>query len=155
MRQILINAIVICFVLSFIECQNNSNIKTYGEEFESVNPIVVSTIPSVMSKIDSLPGVFQGTIEASCKMKGCWMTLQSETGDEFRVTFQDYGFFVPKEGLNGKNTTINGYCIRTTTSVAEQKHYAEDAGKTEDEIAMITEPVQEFAFVASGVKIEE
>ena len=39
------------------------------------------------------------------------------------------------------------------TSVDELKHLAEDAGKSEAEIAKITEPKKEFKFLADGVVI--
>ena len=34
------------------------------------------------------------------------------------------------------------------------KHYAEDAGKSEEEIALITEPIYELGFIADGVIIK-
>lgn len=40
-----------------------------------------------------------------------------------------------------------------TSSVAEQKHYAEDAKKTQAEIDAITEPKNEIRFTASGITI--
>jgi hypothetical protein len=42
--------------------------------------------------------IFQGTIAEVCQKKGCWMKvlpMEGETG--VRVTFLDYGFFVPKD----------------------------------------------------------
>ena len=40
-------------------------------------------------------------------------------------------------------------------SVADLKHYAEDAGKSPEEIAKITEPSIEFAFEANGVLLKK
>jgi hypothetical protein len=42
-----------------------------------------------------------------------------------------------------------------TTSVAELQHYAEDAGKSKEEIAKITEPKLELTFVADGVIVKK
>ena len=39
------------------------------------------------------------------------------------------------------------------TSVKQLKHYAEDAGKSKEEIAKITEPKKEVIFVAKGVLV--
>jgi hypothetical protein len=39
--------------------------------------------------------------------------------------------------------------------VDDLKHFAEDEGKTPEEIAKITEPKEELKFLASGVKILE
>ena len=36
----------------------------------------------------------RGQVESVCSKKGCWMTLKSKH-ETVRVTFKDYGFFVP------------------------------------------------------------
>jgi hypothetical protein len=40
-----------------------------------------------------------------------------------------------------------------TTSVADLQHYAEDAGKSKEEIAKIKTPKTELTFVAEGVLV--
>ena len=55
-------------------------------------------------------------------------------GEEMRVTFKDYEFFVPKEGMEGNEALIDGIVTRTVTDVDTQKHYAEDAGKSQEVI---------------------
>jgi hypothetical protein len=42
-----------------------------------------------------------------------------------------------------------------TTSVAELRHYAEDAKKSKTEIMKITEPKRELTFVADGVIVKK
>ena len=83
------------------------------------------------------------------------MQLQTSDGNTLRVTFKDYGFFVPKSGVENKKATINGYCVKQLTSVEELRHYAQDAGESEEIIASITEAKTEYSFVASGVIIED
>ncbi|MCE2790741.1 MAG: DUF4920 domain-containing protein [Saprospiraceae bacterium] len=46
-----------------------------------------------------------------------------------------------------------GKAYRETTSVEDLKHFAEDEGKSAEEIAAITEPKTELKFMASGVMI--
>jgi hypothetical protein len=72
-----------------------------------------------------------------------------------RVTFKDYGFFVPTDGVEGMQTVFEGYAKKTTTSVASLQHFAQDAGKPEAEITQITEPKEEITFVATGVLIRK
>src|SRR5690606_9007073 len=67
---------------------------------------------------DSLKVKLRATIKETCQKKGCWMTLDMENGEEMYVRFKDYGFFVPKEGVNGKKVIIDGYAFPDTTSVA-------------------------------------
>ena len=82
------------------------------------------------------------------------MTL--DTGeDTLFIKFRDYGFFVPVDNVEGKTAVIQGDLFLDTTSVEMLKHYAEDAGKAEEEIALITEPSYELGFIADGVIINE
>ncbi|NEN24730.1 DUF4920 domain-containing protein [Cryomorpha ignava] len=103
---------------------------------------------------DSLKVKLRATIKETCQKKGCWMTLDMENGEEMRVRFKDYGFFVPKEGVNGKKVIIDGYAFPDTISVADLRHLAEDGGKSESEIAAINEPEVGVNFEATGVIIE-
>jgi hypothetical protein len=87
-------------------------------------------------------------------MKGCWMKIKAEE-DTILVRFKDYGFFVPKDGVVGNKTIINGKLSVDTLSVAQLRHYAEDAGKSKEEISKIIDPEISMTFLANGVIIEE
>ncbi len=80
------------------------------------------------------------------------MNVETAGGSLMRVRFKDYGFFVPSD-IMGKEVVFEGKAFRDTTSVADLKHYAEDAGKSKEEIDAITEPKVTIAFVADGVKV--
>jgi hypothetical protein len=82
------------------------------------------------------------------------MKVKTTDGQTMRVSFKDYGFFVPKD-IAGKTVVIDGEAKMKTTSVAELQHYAEDAGKSKAEIAKITEPKHELTFVADGVIVKK
>lgn len=75
--------------------------------------------------------------------------------DTLMVRFKDYSFFVPKEGVEGHNAIIQGEAYYDTLTVESLQHYAQDAGKSEDEILSITEPEYNFLFEANGVIIQE
>lgn len=89
-----------------------------------------------------------------CQMKGCWMTLDMGHGEELMVRFKDYGFFVPKDAA-GKTAIVKGRAYIDNISVETLRHYAEDAGKSKEEINAITKPEQRISFVADGVIIQE
>lgn len=129
--------------------------KSYGEEILSDRAQSVFALNQLMKNQDSLNLKLTGEIEKTCKMKGCWMTIKTGDSTSMRVTFKDYGFFVPKEGMEGKNTIIEGSVTKTMTSVDVLRHYAQDEGKSAEEINAITEPLEEYAFIATGVLIEE
>ena len=96
---------------------------------------------------------FTAKVNEVCQTKGCWMRLDIGD-DEAMVKFKDYGFFMPKN-IADKEVIVHGKAYVAEISVEEQRHYAEDAGKTEDEIAAITEAEKTLSFEADGVLLIE
>ncbi len=126
----------------------------YGEEITVDGAEELAAIMDDVAPGDSVAVKIKGTINATCAMKGCWMNLDGPEGD-VRVTFKDYGFFVPKEGMEGNEAVVEGIAVKTVTDVETLKHYAKDAGKSEEEIAAITEPQEGISIIANGVVIRE
>ena len=133
--------------------QSDNNYKSYGELFENSETINYNLEKDNFLN-SSLKLKIEGEILSSCPMKGCWMKISVEN-DTVLVRFKDYGFFVPKNGIEGKRTIINGNISVDTLSVAQLQHYAEDAGKSKEEIDLITEPEITISFLADGVLIKE
>ena len=133
--------------------QSDNNYKSYGELFESFETINYNLEKDNFLNSSSKLKI-EGEILSSCPMKGCWMKISVEN-DTVLVRFKDYGFFVPKNGIEGKSTIINGNISVDTLSVAQLQHYAEDAGKSKEEIDLITEPKITISFLADGVLIKE
>jgi hypothetical protein len=75
--------------------------------------------------------------------------------DTIQVMFKDYGFFVPKQGLENKTAIIEGFAKQDTISVEKLRHFAEDAGKSKTEINKIIAPKFKISFVANGVIIKQ
>lgn len=103
---------------------------------------------------DSLEVKLSANVIDVCQKKGCWMNVDLGNENTMRITFKDYGFFVPKDAA-GKLATIQGVATIDTTDVATLKHYASDANATQEEIDAITEPEYNYAFEATGVVIKE
>lgn len=101
---------------------------------------------------DSINSKMVATVKNVCQAKGCWMTLDLGNGNETMVKFKDYGFFMPKD-ITGKQVIVNGKAFVNEVPVEELQHYAEDAGKSAEEIAAITQPKKTFSFEADGVLI--
>ena len=133
--------------------QSDNNYKSYGELFENSETINYNLEKDNFFNSSSKLKI-EGEILSSCPMKGCWMKISVEN-DTVLVRFKDYGFFVPKNGIEGKRTIINGNISVDTLSVAQLQHYAEDAGKSKEEIDLITEPKITISFLADGVLIKE
>ncbi len=96
---------------------------------------------------------FTATVNEVCQTKGCWMRLDLGD-DEAMVRFKDYGFFMPKN-IADMEVIVNGKAYISEMSVEEQRHYAEDAGKSEEEIAAITEVEKTLSFEADGVLVKK
>ena len=107
----------------------------------------------IASTDDTLEVKIKSTAKEVCVKKGCWMKIDLADGNLMRVTFKDYGFFVPEDIVN-KEVILAGKAFRDTTSVEDLKHYAEDGGKSEEEIGAITEPEINTTFIAEGVIIK-
>lgn len=106
-------------------------------------------VSSTMTEGDA---IIKATVTEVCPKKGCWMKVKGTNNDEqLRVTFKDYGFFVPTE-LIGKEVALQGRYIKHTESVEEQKHLLKDAKRPQSEIDAITAPKTTLRFVSTGVK---
>jgi len=92
-----------------------------------------------------------GKVKDVCSVKGCWMIIE-QGGKKARVTFKDYGFFMPRN-LVGKKIVASGVLSVETVTQADARHYAEDAGKPKSEIEKIVGDQQEISFEATGVRV--
>ena len=160
-------------MLSFVIVACNSAKKDAKKENKIVENTTYSSFGDTISSLDYLSSndaisnynalklgdtinlKFNANIKEVCSKKGCWMTLPAGNNDEtIMVRFKDYGFFMPLDDA-GKDVIVAGKAFVNELSVADLKHYAEDAGKSSEEIANITEPAMEFAFEANGVLLKK
>lgn len=127
----------------------------YGEK---VDPKGAMPINEVVTKLNSGTGQVDGKILARivevCEKKGCWLKLDIGNGETATVKMKDYGFFLPL-AAKGKTVVIDGEADLKTTSVAELRHYAEDAKKPQEEIDAIKEPKKEVRVMARGIVVVE
>jgi len=125
----------------------------FGEKISAESVIDFNELMSRMSTEDEVEAIVSGKVESVCQAKGCWMNIVSPDGsrnEEMFVKFKDYGFFMPLD-ISGREVIMRGKAYKEETSVDELRHYAEDEGKTAEEIAAITESVVELKFMADGV----
>ncbi len=126
----------------------------YGDSISPAGAIKATEVKATLGNHDSLAMKVEGKIVDVCQKKGCWMNIQLPNSETMRVTFKDYGFFVPKDA-GGKTVIVDGYAYNDTTTVAQLRHYAEDGGKTKEEIEKITKPEVAVSFEARGVIIKD
>jgi hypothetical protein len=124
---------------------------TYGEGVREGDAIPAATLLATPERYDGQTLVVEGVVTEVCPKKGCWMTMH-EGGQTMRITFKDYGFFVPLD-CAGSIARIEGVFAIREVPEGEAKHYLEDAGRHE-EAAKIEGPVRSPTFVATGVVLK-
>jgi hypothetical protein len=96
--------------------------------------------------------VVEGAVRRACSRKGCWMELApttAEKGAGVRVTFKDYGFFVPTDSA-GSKARVTGV-VKVATLSAEMASHYESEGATVPRGA--DGQPREVQLVASGVEL--
>ncbi len=125
---------------------------TYGAATTAKGAFPIGDLAQKMAANQTLDAKVKGKVLEVCTKKGCWMKVENANGETTRVTFKDYGFFMP-QNIVGKTVVLDGVSSLKTTEIAELKHYAEDAGKSKEEIAKIKSPKKEITFEAKGVLV--
>lgn len=148
-------------ILAFASCKQKAEpvatedgMTFYGEKITPDGAMSYDDLLQKLESTDSIGNVkVTGIVDGVCQAKGCWMNIVSKTDkskESMFVKFKDYGFFMPFEA-SGSTAIMEGSAYKEETSVEELRHYAEDEGKSAEEIAAITEPVTELKFMAHGV----
>ena len=94
--------------------------------------------------------LIKGNVDSVCSKKGCWMTLKNKS-ETVRVTFKDYGFFVPTS-LQSTPVRVQGKLFEKVEDVDLRKHYLEDAGADRETLNKIKEAKKTYHIVATGVE---
>jgi len=81
-----------------------------------------------------------------CQKKGCFFIAQ-QGAHSARVSFKDYGFFVPSN-ISGRTVTLVGELFEREVSPQQAQHFSEDAGKS----GMI-QPGKQLEIVATSVRV--
>ncbi len=120
---------------------------TYGSEMPEAGTVL--PLGEVLSDSEERVGKtakFSGLATKVCQRKGCWMILAD--GEHFaRVTFKDYGFFVPTD-LAPRRCIVYGVLEASVLSEGRARHFAEDEGLDAE---AIKGPQREYSIVASSV----
>jgi uncharacterized protein YdeI (BOF family) len=123
----------------------------FGEEVTVENAVAVTDMVKSLKGGDKTEVKIKGEVVQVCEAEGCWLRMKN--GDEtIMVRMKDHKFLVPVI-MKGKTIVVKGEAQLKETSVAQLKHYAEDAGKSKAEIDKITEPKKEVVLNAVGVVV--
>lgn len=126
----------------------------FGQATTADNAISVDQLYSIMdSKKENkeMTVKLKGVVTEVCEKEGCWIKVKSPKGS-MMVKMKDHKFLVPLV-LNGKTIVIDGIADEKLTTVGQLRHFAEDAGKSKEEIAKITEGKKEIVVQARGILV--
>ena len=105
-------------------------------------------LSAVLSKPeDGRKVLVEGVVRRACTQRGCWMELApAEGGSGVRVTFKDYGFFVPTDSA-GSKARVQGTLTVTNLTAAQAEHLRAEGG------SMAPGAQREVRLVATGVEL--
>jgi hypothetical protein len=154
MKKLFFAAVVSLFAISVQAQPPQIDAKsgmTFGQKFESAAAVDINKAAANFTD-ESSAVVVSGKVTSVCKAEGCWLKLAGDDGD-IMVKMKDHAFLVPVS-LEGKEVAIKGTGLVKEISVETLKHYAEDAGKSKEEISKIKEPQRQVVFYAEGLEVK-
>jgi hypothetical protein len=125
----------------------------YGAPLTADKPTELAAVLANPDAFRDRPITVAGQVRKACTRKGCWMELAGSTqagAPGCRVTFKDYGFFVPTDSA-GSRARVQGTVVVDTLPAATVRHYEEEGAVFPAKKADGTAP--EVRLVASGVEL--
>ncbi len=96
---------------------------TRGEPLKGAPAVTLAELLSKPQAHEGKTVRVEGQVRKACEKKGCWMELaEGAKGAGVRVTFKDYGFFVPLDSA-GSSARVEGVVKVTELSDGMAKHY--------------------------------
>lgn len=122
--------------------------ETFGREMPSnFAPVSLGELVQNAEQHAESPVAVRTRIAKVCQKKGCFF-VATDGAHSARVTFKDYGFFIPTDS-GGKTVELVGTFDRRALSARDAKHYAKDLGEAVPE----STPEFEYVIVAEAVRI--
>lgn len=151
MKQLLliIGAVIFSIAVKAQESAQSGTI--YGEVKDKGEVVSIDKLEPAL-KENKYSGKISGKVVEVCQAMGCWVKLQKTDGTTILVNAKDHSFTMPKD-IVGKEVVVEGEAAIKEVSEKTRKHYAEDAGKSKEEIAKIKGPAKEVTITANGVKV--
>jgi len=123
----------------------------YGKVSDEKNVVPVDQLKTKLVD-DKFEGQVRGKVVEVCQAEGCWIRIERADGTSMMVRSKDHAFLMPAN-IVGRTVVIEGNAVIKEVSEEMRKHYAEDAGKSKEEIAKIKGTEKDVQFAAKGVKV--
>ncbi|HEY1088153.1 MAG TPA: DUF4920 domain-containing protein, partial [Archangium sp.] len=94
-----------------------------GEKLTGAPAVPLAKVLEAPSEFEGKTVTVEATVRKACEKKGCWMELAGTDakGVGVRVTFKDYGFFVPLDSA-GSSAKVEGLVKVAMLDEAKAKH---------------------------------
>jgi hypothetical protein len=125
---------------------------TRGEKLKGLEPVAFKKLLASPKDYDGKTVALEAKVRQACTKKGCWMELaDDDKGPGVRVTFKDYGFFVPLDSA-GSTAKVEGTVKVAELSAEQAKHYEAEGAK----VALDKDgKFREVQLVAVGVELRK
>ncbi len=125
-----------------------------GEKLQGLPKAELTSLLKTPAEFDGKSVAVEATVRKACQKKGCWMELAptaATKGPGVRVTFKDYGFFVPLDSA-GRKAKVEGVVKVAELSEELAKHYEAEGAQVPR--GKDGKP-REVQLVASGVELRK
>ncbi len=123
--------------------------EVFGAEVQAwESPVSLASLVTNAAELSGKEVTLETDVAQVCQKKGCFF-VANEGEYSARITFKDYGFFIPTDSKDKKVTLVGTFEVKEL-SKEQAQHYAEDAG---EDPATIKGVQKEYSIVATSVKI--
>lgn len=99
----------------------------FGAAFEPGPVVALTSLLANPQAYAEQSVITEGRVQRACSRKGCWMEI-GEGDDACRVTFKDYGFFVPTDSA-GAQARVQGKLTTQRIEPARVAHLEAEGAK--------------------------
>jgi hypothetical protein len=127
--------------------------KTFGAPLAGATQVALADVLKAPDKFADQNVLVEGEVRRACTRKGCWMELseaQDPAAPGCRVTFKDYGFFVPTDSAGSKarvEAKVESKLVKPELVAHLESEGAKFADKAADGSA------HEVRLIATGVEL--
>ncbi|MEZ4231021.1 MAG: DUF4920 domain-containing protein [Polyangiaceae bacterium] len=130
--------------------------KLYGSALDpKLEPVSLSEVLSKPKAYEGKTVHVDAKVRRACSQKGCWMELAEGAEDKAatcRVTFKDYGFFVPTDSA-GAEARLEGVVKLKKVTADHVQHMEQEGATFADKHP--DGSASEVALVATGVELKK
>lgn len=135
------------------EVEHRIRVERFGAPVPAGEPVLLAAVLANPDEFSGKSVLVEGEVKRTCTRKGCWMEVGVSRGTESqacRVTFQDYGFFVPTNAA-GSHARMAASVEVKTVRAAEVAHLESEGARFATKLP--DGSAREVQLVATGVEL--